>query len=74
MPNEQWYMKQAYGEKYWEADAFADFLRWYVKKELNTEDDLHYLIDNVIDIVEKPWKVFYREDYRKYLEEKYDES
>tara|TARA_R110000824_G_scaffold274416_3_gene463115 strand:- start:344 stop:568 length:225 start_codon:yes stop_codon:yes gene_type:complete len=74
MPNEQWYMKQAYGEKYWEADDFTDFLRWYAKQETNEGVDMEYIIDNIIDIVEKPYKSFIRKEYYRYLREKYDES
>jgi hypothetical protein len=76
MPDEQWYTKQAYGENYWEGDDFADFLRWYVKKNytgIALNVDMKYLIKDIISIVEKPYKSFIREEYYNYIKEKYDE-
>ena len=72
MPNEEWYIKQAYKDNYWEHDNFADFLRWYAKTD--RKNAVHSLdVNNIIDIVEKPWKTHLRDLYYIYLRETYDE-
>ena len=72
MPDEMWYIKQAYKDNYWEHDNFADFLRWYVDPDRKNAI-LPLDISDVIDIVEKPWKTHLRDQYYIYLRNTYDE-
>jgi len=78
MPNEQWYIKQAYKDNYWEHDNFADFLRWYAdpdrKNAIQKGNGDRYLDANdIIDIVDQPWKTHLRDQYYIYLRNTYDE-
>ena len=59
MPNEEWYIKQAYKENYWEKENFAGFLRWYANPDRENAI-LPLGINSIIDIVEKPWKTHLR--------------
>ena len=73
MPNEQWYIKQAYKDNYWEHDNFAEFLRWYA--DPNRENAIIPLsVYAIIDIVEQPWKTHLRDLYFIYLKEEYSDE
>ena len=65
--------KQAWSTDYWENDNFPMFLRWYARTD--RKDAIHTLgINDIIDIVEKPWLKPYRKAYETYLKLIYNDE
>jgi hypothetical protein len=71
--NKQWLKKQAYGENYWETDNFPSFLKWYANS-IRKDAISSVTVSDIIDIVEKPWKKFYRKQYYNYIKGVYEDA
>tara|TARA_R100000152_G_C6755027_1_gene178749 strand:- start:1073 stop:1318 length:246 start_codon:yes stop_codon:yes gene_type:complete len=58
--------KNAWGEDYWTNDDFPDFLRWYARTDRYNADPT-IGVNDIIDIIEKPWIKSNRKLYEEYL-------
>ena len=66
-------VQEAWSTDYWTGDNFTSFLRWYARTD--RKDAIHpFGVNDIIDIVERPWKKPYREAFETYLKEIYDDE